>query len=327
MFNLEQLFAQRIFDKMMGLPEQGIRNKLQLKVLKFVGKLVLEYMNDPKVVYRIGANDLILPLSHALPTIRKAYPHYSTNVARIAKFVKTKYPDLKFIDIGANVGDTVALMREIEDFPILCIEGDERFYALLEQNARRWDDVDLVKAFVGESDCLFHGSIETAGGTGHLVENAHIGTTLRMQKLSSIVKENPKYSSAKMIKIDTDGFDCKILKSARQVLSDLKPVLFYEYDPYFFNKVGDEGYEVFDVLRACGYSNLLIYENTGEFLLSASLDDEKLLRDVDAFYTGWKGRRYCDICAFHQEDADLAERVALFERAFYCTERLNEGPL
>lgn len=37
--------------------------------------------------------------------------------------VQQKYPDLSLIDIGTNVGDTVAIVRQDAHYPILCVEG------------------------------------------------------------------------------------------------------------------------------------------------------------------------------------------------------------
>ncbi|MBD2129906.1 hypothetical protein NDI39_22750 [Microcoleus sp. ZQ-A2] len=92
-------------------------------------------MSAPLISYKIAGFNLLLPFSHQLPFILKTYPLYSSNLARLAKYVKEKYEHLKFIDIGANIGDSIALLRKEAVFPILCIEGDEQFLSALEKNA------------------------------------------------------------------------------------------------------------------------------------------------------------------------------------------------
>jgi FkbM family methyltransferase len=54
------------------------------------------------------------------------------------------------IDIGANVGDSVAIVREQSDYPILCIEGNETYFQILEENLRRgaYASVMAVNVFV-----------------------------------------------------------------------------------------------------------------------------------------------------------------------------------
>src|SRR2546428_597296 len=86
---------------------------------------------DPLVRHDIFGQTIRLPWSHNLPNFRRQYPQYSSNVARIAKAIAQKYPDLTIIDIGSNVGDTVAFIRSATMAPILCIEADPRFFELL----------------------------------------------------------------------------------------------------------------------------------------------------------------------------------------------------
>jgi hypothetical protein len=62
--------------------------------------------------YRPGANDLLGTLSLC---------------------VAKKYPGLSVIDIGANVGDTVAVIKTAIDVPVIGIEGDNVSYGFLER--------------------------------------------------------------------------------------------------------------------------------------------------------------------------------------------------
>jgi hypothetical protein len=39
---------------------------------------------------------------------------------------QAKYPNLTMIDVGANVGDSIAIVRV--DVPILCVEGEDHFF-------------------------------------------------------------------------------------------------------------------------------------------------------------------------------------------------------
>ncbi|MDD5580248.1 MAG: FkbM family methyltransferase [Methylobacter sp.] len=295
--------------------------------MQLLKTLLVRTLNDPLVVYSLDGSDILLPLSHNLPLIRKAYPHYSINVARIAEVLKIKYPDMSLIDIGANVGDTVAILRHRAHFPIICIDGDKNFFAILAKNAKNWSDVELVNSFVGDTTGNFSGRIKILGGTGHLVEDQHSNQELKIKKLSSILRENSRFSNAKMIKIDTDGFDCKILNSELALLKGLKPVLFFEYDPYFFNKFNDKAFQIFHNLREIGYQAMLIFENTGEYLIHLDLSNDLLLEDIHQFYSGWEGRKYCDICIFHEMDLDVFKQARLNEIEFFKRARSNENPL
>ena len=282
---------------------------------------LLALLGDPLVTYQLGGTQLLLPLSHNLPIYRQLYPDYSAQAARIAGHVHGKYPTLTFVDIGANVGDTVALVRELAHFPILSIEGNDKFFELLQANMAHLQDVYLEHVFVGHVTGVVKGTIALQSGTSHLVEDKAGGTLVQTKTLSDILSTQPVFAHSKMIKLDTDGLDCRILNSELELLSRLRPVILFEYDPHYFVQHGDDGLATFANLRQIGYRTALVYENTGEYLLAANLDNSSLLQDLDQFYSGRGGKRYCDICAFHTDDADLAQTIRLAEIEFFRSRR------
>ncbi len=91
-------------------------------------------MGDPLVHYRLDGADLLLlsPITCPLPEV---VSRVLIERGKDRPALHMKYPDLTFIDIGANVGDTVVLLRALgAGSPILCIEGDDRFFAILSKN-------------------------------------------------------------------------------------------------------------------------------------------------------------------------------------------------
>ena len=77
--------------------------------------------------YMVGRTRVVLPLDHALETYQARWKRYDRALGEIAHIVRGKYPDLRAVDIGANVGDTAALIFAYDDIPTLCIEGTEAF--------------------------------------------------------------------------------------------------------------------------------------------------------------------------------------------------------
>lgn len=231
---------------------------------------------DPPVRYRIGEIDLELPLSHELPFYRKDHPLYSRNVGRIAKELGGPV-----VDIGANVGDTAAIIRSETDVPILCVEGDERFFAMLRRNASQFDPpIELEHAFLGAPA---RGRVERSRGTARLSPGR---AELPVKSLGRILEEHPRFSEPALVKIDTDGFDVPIILGELDLLARLKPVLFFEYDPH----LGADPV-VFQQLGEIGYTRADVYENTGELARRADLAD-----DIHSVYVGHGGARYADIC-------------------------------
>ena len=307
--------AQTIYNLRLRESRQSVFSRIQSRLVK----MAFDYIKpvNPLIETSIGNYKIQLPFNHELPFILKHFPFYSTNLARIAKLVNDKYPDLKFIDIGANIGDSVALLRTKATFPILCIEGDNYFFSILQTNAAKFPDVHIAKNYVGEINTELKAASVELGGTAHLMQNGNGENFIIVKKLSAILEENPLFQKAKMIKIDTDGFDNKIIRGSVDFISQGKPVIFFEYDPFFLTQQDDDCLSVFSTLLKLGYSKLLLYKNDGEFLLSTDLSNSMLLEDLTHYYTGRKGVQYCDICAFHSEDEDLFYQIRQSELRFF----------
>lgn len=307
--------AQKIYNVTLNHQDRSLSSRI-------IAKLVNKPFNwfrrqNPLIETVLGKSAIKVPFSHQLPFILKVSPFYATNLARIARLVHAKYADLTFIDIGANIGDSVALLRAESTFPILCIEGDDYFFSVLQANASRFSDVHVDKSYVGESTAHVQAKSVEIGGTAHLSQYETDGQAVALKPLPIILGQHPAFRKSKMLKIDTDGFDNKIIRGSTNFLQQAKPVLFFEYDPYFLSQQNDDGLSIFRTLLDCGYRKMLIYDNSGELLLTADLSNTRLLEDIHHFYTGRKGLHYCDICAFHEEDDELFETVRRSEMNFF----------
>jgi FkbM family methyltransferase len=270
------------------------------------------------VRYQLGGSEILLPLSHGLPQIRAAFPQYSTNIARLCSYVSEKYPNLHMIDIGANVGDTAAIVRELSPCPILCVEGDEYYFNILSENIRRaqLNSVQAVRAFVATSTGEIKGHFVSATGTAHFVEDKT--NPVKAVKFGDLLSDFPRFQAPKVLKIDTDGFDCSILRSELEWLGDHRPVIFFEYDPFFFRRWPYDGAHIFEDLSTVGYSSAIFYDNYGDYLISVDLHlDRRILAELQNYYIGRCGLRYADVAVFHEEDRGLAESIRIKE-AEWC---------
>jgi FkbM family methyltransferase len=261
----------------------------------------------------------MMPFSHNLPFYIRSYPDYSSNLGRIAKLVNEKYNDLSIIDIGANVGDSVAIVKTEVDCPILCIEGNEYFFRLCEKNTVFFSNVSLENAYIGNKTEHAALKIKDCGGTSHICkdENKDKLNEIDIKTLADVLKKHSVYLKSKLLKIDTDGFDCIILRGSIDYLLIAKPIVFFEYDPFFLSKQNDDGKSIFTMLSSIGYKVALIYDNFGDYILSVDLTNLYLLEDLHNYISNRGGRYYYDICVFHQEDADLFEKIRLSEIQFF----------
>jgi FkbM family methyltransferase len=313
---LVNLGIQFVYDQVFNASYNTRLIRFKSTIFKRLFNLILK-MGDPLIKHAIGGVTLFIPFSHQLPFILKNYPLYSSNLARIAKYVKQKYENMKFIDIGANIGDSIAILRKEAEFPILCFEGDEQFFSVLEKNAALFSEIYIIQSYLGEANKSIRGATIKKGGTAHLKEEKVGDNVIEVKKLSDVLKDYPSFLQAQMIKVDTDGFDCKILRGAADFLKSAKPIIFFEYDPFFLTEQGDDGISIFNDLSDVGYSNLLIYDNFGDLMLSTNINNSRLIEELNLYFSGRLGHRYCDICVFHTEDNDLFETARYYEIQFF----------
>ena len=308
------MLSQFVYDKMLSIPDKGLLNKILLKMFSLMRKIILKF-NDPLINCKIGNFFLLLPFSHNLPLYLKNYPNYSTNIGRIAKLVKEKYHNLSIIDIGANIGDSIAIIRTAVECPILCIEGNEHFFDILEKNSVSFSNVYMEKAYVGNKAEQLKVKTQEDSGTAHLCEDKT--SVIYTKTLLDILKTHPDFLKSKMIKIDTDGFDCIILRGSLDFLAMTKPVIFFEYHPFFLSAQNDDGISIFTALGSIGYKTAMVYDNFGDYMMSTELTNSSLIEDIHNYFSGRGESRYCDVCVFHSEDNDLFNKIRLLEIQFF----------
>jgi FkbM family methyltransferase len=227
-------------------------------------------------------------------------------MARIVKEVHRKYRNLRLIDVGANIGDSVALVKSLVDIPILCIDGDPEYTYLLRENVLKFKNVYVENVMLGDKKHKIRAKVANSGGTSHIEASAgHIFT----DTLENVLKGNKKFYTAKFLKIDTDGYDGFVLRGASPYLKKTKPVIFFEYNPYFLNRAKDNGLKILEMLRKLGYVYALVYDNTGEYLCSSKLTKYDLLRELNHYVERKTWSKYFDICVFAKSDLNLFTKI------------------
>lgn len=261
--------------------------------------------HEPLVEYRVGPFLVLLPRSHRLPEYRRAFPLYDTAITRLATLVHAKYPSSSVVDVGANVGDTAAAIRSGSPAPLLCVEGADEFFPILEHNARRLGAaVFLDRALVGATDSIVAGAITSGGGTARIDPSA--GGRIRLEPLEQILARHRDLPAPGLVKIDTDGFDCPIVEGSMDLWRAGNPILFFEYDPDYYP--GWNPLPMWAALGGAGYSLALVFENTGEYVSTVDLSDRIALENLHARYAGCDHIRYADVALFPARDSDLAGR-------------------
>ena len=268
--------------------------------------------------FKIGKHIIELPLSHQLSQNLRLYPDYNSNLPRIIKYAAHVYPEIKVIDIGANIGDTVIFIKNVIDVPILCIDGEEKYLQLLKKNTKQFDNVTLCHSLVGMETKEKNLKLVMDRGTAQVVES---DIKIKVRTLDNILLEFPFFSDSKILKIDTDGFDTLILRGCKDFLKKIKPILFFEFDPYLISQNKDNPFEFIQYLEECDYKYLIFYVNNGDFLLSCDIDQRGLIDQIIHYFSGRYINAFADICAFTEEDKLMFDNCVMEEIAYFKKSR------
>lgn len=302
---------ERIAQLVLGL---GLRttSPVTKRVFK-IARSMLVRVGDPAVEYELTTGQrLRLPLSHEFPHYRRRFPNYAQNIVDIAEVLTAKYPATTCIDIGANVGDTALLLQQAGEIPVLCIEGDEPFLAYLRRNVRDFPHIEIASVFVAPPGVT--GAVIAGRGTAHLDLEAG-AKPLPTATLGQILAAHPRFHDANLMKIDTDGMDVQIILDNVDWLAAVRPVLFFEYDPYLGQLDPADVKTFWFTALEMGYREAAFYENTGDLLAVVGLDQQRVLEDLHYRYARTNGAMYADVCLLSLDDLDLIEALRLKSRA------------
>jgi FkbM family methyltransferase len=274
-----------------------------------------ERLSQPTHV-SVGKYSLIAPPGHPIGYHLQEFKYYSRNVARIAKYIEQKYASYNIIDVGANIGDTIALLRtEGINQHIYSIEGEPTFYGILQKNLIQFDKVECFQRFLGEKTGIAEMAFKQEEGTAKL--NYSDQTSINIQSLDDFIKEN-SISDVKLLKIDTDGFDFNILRGSVGLMKTNQPILFFEYDAFYLDQLGDDGISFFNEILRLGYNKMLYYDNYGKLLLTLSTSDKELISQLYSYMKNKTGAfPYYDVCVIHQCDSELAKLIIEKESQFF----------
>jgi FkbM family methyltransferase len=208
------------------------------------------------------------PADHRLDHYRQKHPLYDRRLPRLVRLIGEHSPGSTVIDVGANIGDTVALCRlEGADVRFLAVEASLTYLKYLLINRERlpelFSEVEPVWRFVGRSDGaaelqLRHGTAHRVDGRGgsNAFESAARAT---LEEIAASFGHDPREIS--LVKLDTDGFDHLILEGELEFLSQTRPVLWAEAETW---RPEDE--EAWDrILRAAEetWPYLVAFDNFG----------------------------------------------------------------
>ena len=221
-----------------------------------------------KQKYRIGKSTITLPSDHLLSAYQGSYKQYDRFLPHLVKYLDD---GSIVIDVGANVGDTVAAMVASNDkLRYVCVEADDDFFDYLVKNTEQLVQdnagvvIDSHKCLVGLSvkGVKLHG----VGGTKH-AEKSNDAEALSSRPLDDLISEIG-CAPISLIKSDVDGYDYDVIDSAENSISESNCLLYFECQ--YENESQFDGYKsCLKRIGTLGYDRFAIFDNFGALVASA----------------------------------------------------------
>lgn len=273
---------------------------------------IVRSFHDPACTVRVHGRPLRLPLSHELPMYVRLFPLYDTVLHRLGNFLRDRYGPLRAIDVGANVGDTIAAAYADEQDAFLAVEPNPNFSKYLRQN---WStgNVKLVEDVCSDRTGREGFVIDQRYGTASLRQSAR-GGELQTITLDDLLSANPEFLRPTLIKVDTDGNDFAVLRGAQKTLTD-QPAVLFESDVFRNPRYIEECLESLDIFRECGYQSLLLYEKFGHPLGRHELSELTHFKELLLFQLA---KKYTYFDVLMMKEADLLAFYDL-EKAFFLS--------
>lgn len=243
-----------------------------------------------------------LPPSHNLPAIRAKCLHYETEIVRLAEFLLMAEKRLVMVDVGANVGDTVALLPSRGRGHFLCIEASPTYFRFLERNLGELPNVRCINALVTEpGDSSHRAALVEAAGSAHVAQLASSNaiSTVRRTTVDQVLVENNDFPTPNFLKIDTDGYDFKVLRGSAKLLQESHPAIHFELSFRHWKTIGGAKWkQAADFLSINGYQQCLLYDNLGYLVDVDSFERPSVLPSMES-YAFRRDQFYLNVVTWH----------------------------
>jgi FkbM family methyltransferase len=248
---------------------------------------------------------------HLLPAYQKNHPKYDRFLPVLVTYLER---GCVIVDVGANVGDSLAAMAEKNKVAsYICIEADELFFQILEKNVitikKQLQElkVETLQALVGKA--ITGVVLEGKDGSKHAVLSKT--GQIASRALDEILAGK---SSIRLLKSDVDGFDYDVIDSAMGLIQKHKPILYFECQ--YENENQMAGYlSTLNQLTKVGYTDWTVFDNFGAKILRTK--SEEMVGQLIAYIWQQNTHKttrtiyYLDILVVQESDSVIIDKVLL----------------
>ena len=319
---------QTAFDKLIAMPVDSRSQMLRFRALR---RLYRSLAKGRKVLvrYSIDGREIYFPALHETPFHWKFVPDNSKSLGRIAAACANKYPQSVIVDVGANVGDSAAIIRSCGvRNRIISVEGVAEFHEVLVRNAELLGDVIPVLAFIAASEHRASANLRVLPGGNAVVYETPDAFGIPAGSMQSIegeflsidqvVERHAPGATVKLLKTDIEGYDLPVLHGSLEFIGRHRPIVYLELHVSSQDEQvrGVSWRDLWSKLRALGYAKALYWYNSDDFLCMLDLErDDSVTGDIHDYFRNRAGRLYLDVCLIHGEDSGLAEAVYAGEKS------------
>ena len=200
------------------------------------------------------------------PIVARGLPSYNAPLVElVAQTFWQRQRPLRVVDVGAGIGDSVLLLRQlcpgmVDEY--LCFEGEEGFFRLLRANVGHLPSVRTTLVLLSDTRTVEPALVRaqhagTATPTG--------GTLVPARTLDDVLSDVPCLDFLDVMKIDTDGFDGKVLAGSHATLEMFRPAVIFEWHPIACAAAGVDPHLAFQALEATGYESYVFFDKFGNF--------------------------------------------------------------
>jgi len=156
-----------------------------------------------------------------------------------------------FFDVGCYKGSKIDQFLNIDKtIKIIAIEPFQKYYCDLVKKYTNYKNIEIFNLAASDKiykkNKFFYNNLTLDKEAFSLIKNARLNKHVYIKscKIDSFIDRNPK-----IIKIDTEGFELKVLKGAKNIIKKKRPIFFIEVTNKTFNEtikiLSSERYNVF----------------------------------------------------------------------------------
>jgi FkbM family methyltransferase len=262
-------------------------------------------------------HELLMPAEHPLAATLAVFPQYNRPLGLAAQAIvecrkDQDDPPLVVVDVGANIGETVAIIEHrcpgVGRY--LCIEADQEIAELCTLNHKANDRVQVKQCFIGENEgaAVWLQDDGRANPSTKLADAVGTHGSGRLVRLDNAAKPfGEQYGTIDLLKIDTEGYDFSVLRSAASILNNFRPAVYFEWFPALLSELGEQIWDGFEYLETIGYQSFVFFTSRGDYYCTVDRPDRRLIQDM-AMITAPNSIAYFDI--FSCTDRAICNRLS-----------------